>query len=207
MSDPGPPNTISAEYALANGVDSAVGNAISVLKEAAAIEHAEWFARESGEMRGVVTLEQLLFHAPFPEPAFVRLPWQWLPAFAGAADAYGAEIRARLMEENPTGEWRQADLVAVAGAYRYVVGDASAHRAGQRCAKCFAVGRGADSAPRDAPKLKRCSRCGGAYYCSAACQRADWPAHKSSCAAMKKIAAMDQMISAIAAGRVPAASA
>ena len=31
--------------------------------------------------------------------------------------------------------------------------------------------------------LKRCARCRARAYCSAACQRADWPAHKRECAA------------------------
>lgn len=33
--------------------------------------------------------------------------------------------------------------------------------------------------------LLRCSRCGTAHYCDAACQRADWPRHKRTCAATR----------------------
>ena len=29
--------------------------------------------------------------------------------------------------------------------------------------------------------LRRCARCSTAYYCSATCQRVDWPSHKASC--------------------------
>ena len=31
------------------------------------------------------------------------------------------------------------------------------------------------------PKMKRCGRCGFAYYCSVECQRKDWPRHKEGC--------------------------
>ena len=31
-------------------------------------------------------------------------------------------------------------------------------------------------------KLLTCGRCGDANYCSRACQKADWPKHKESCA-------------------------
>lgn len=31
------------------------------------------------------------------------------------------------------------------------------------------------------PGMSKCARCRVPYYCSAACQRADWPAHKSTC--------------------------
>lgn len=30
-------------------------------------------------------------------------------------------------------------------------------------------------------KIKTCGRCKRAYYCSVACQRADWPVHKLQC--------------------------
>lgn len=45
----------------------------------------------------------------------------------------------------------------------------------RRCAKCQQVG--AAAAP-----LRRCARCHRVLYCSPACQRADWPAHRSVCA-------------------------
>ena len=41
----------------------------------------------------------------------------------------------------------------------------------EACSKCLKMTEG----------LKRCSRCKSVKYCSIACQRADWSAHKSSC--------------------------
>jgi MYND finger len=32
-----------------------------------------------------------------------------------------------------------------------------------------------------AHKVSKCSRCLTTYYCSATCQRADWPSHKQVC--------------------------
>ncbi|KDQ14647.1 hypothetical protein BOTBODRAFT_32405 [Botryobasidium botryosum FD-172 SS1] len=37
----------------------------------------------------------------------------------------------------------------------------------------------------DEKALKRCSECQSAYYCSAACQKADWPSHKAGCQIQK----------------------
>ena len=34
-------------------------------------------------------------------------------------------------------------------------------------------------------RLKKCSRCAVASYCGAACQKADWKAHKGKCAELK----------------------
>lgn len=35
--------------------------------------------------------------------------------------------------------------------------------------------------------VQRCSGCKGVYYCGAACQQADWLAHKTECKALKRI--------------------
>ncbi|KAI9004993.1 hypothetical protein DFJ74DRAFT_402089 [Hyaloraphidium curvatum] len=40
-------------------------------------------------------------------------------------------------------------------------------------------------APAEGAKLKKCSRCGIAWYCSAECQREDWKAHKPACSGKK----------------------
>ena len=40
-----------------------------------------------------------------------------------------------------------------------------------------------------ADALLRCSRCLGAFYCDAACQRAHWAAHKQPCAAAERVRA------------------
>ncbi|KAF2472605.1 uncharacterized protein BDR25DRAFT_15762 [Lindgomyces ingoldianus] len=44
------------------------------------------------------------------------------------------------------------------------------------CATC-----GFSSLIATGPPLLRCSRCQAVYYCSKACQRADWKSHKASC--------------------------
>ncbi|ORY05374.1 hypothetical protein BCR34DRAFT_604534 [Clohesyomyces aquaticus] len=46
-----------------------------------------------------------------------------------------------------------------------------------RCAICYKASLTAAGSP-----LLRCSRCQSAYYCSRACQKADWKSHKPSCA-------------------------
>jgi hypothetical protein len=52
--------------------------------------------------------------------------------------------------------------------------------------RCRACGRKGDVAGdgADAPKLRRCGQCALAAYCSPACQKADWPRHKATCAAL-----------------------
>ncbi|KAI9033478.1 hypothetical protein DFJ74DRAFT_763686 [Hyaloraphidium curvatum] len=44
----------------------------------------------------------------------------------------------------------------------------------RRCEKSSTTGPGSGS-------TKRCSRCKAAFYCSAQCQKADWPSHKPNC--------------------------
>ena len=43
----------------------------------------------------------------------------------------------------------------------------------------------------DAPELKRCGRCRSARFCSVACQRAAWPAHKTVCVPVARATADD----------------
>ncbi len=42
------------------------------------------------------------------------------------------------------------------------------------CANCFA-------SSWDGSGLQRCAKCALTYYCSRACQKADWPLHKGEC--------------------------
>lgn len=39
-------------------------------------------------------------------------------------------------------------------------------------------------------KVQRCAACKSVYYCSSACQKADWAGHKSECAALKRLRGM-----------------
>lgn len=59
----------------------------------------------------------------------------------------------------------------------------------QRCSACYSL-PAADSIESQASKLQRCSACKVVRYCSAACQRRDWPAHRDECKALK---AMQQL--------------
>jgi hypothetical protein len=45
-----------------------------------------------------------------------------------------------------------------------------------KCAACLR-----DAAACSVPRLQRCAGCSGIVYCGAACQRADWAAHKAAC--------------------------
>ena len=55
-----------------------------------------------------------------------------------------------------------------------------------QCSKCQELKKDSE--------MLRCSRCKRTYYCNAACQRADWPAHKSGC----KAPAAHTMVNAVA---------
>lgn len=64
----------------------------------------------------------------------------------------------------------------------------------QRCSACYSPpaaepADGQASAPA-ASKLQRCSACKVVRYCSAACQKRDWPTHRDECKALK---AMQQL--------------
>ncbi|CBQ68348.1 conserved hypothetical protein [Sporisorium reilianum SRZ2] len=54
----------------------------------------------------------------------------------------------------------------------------------QRCSACYSPPIISDSG---AGKLQRCSACKLIRYCSAACQKRDWPAHRDECKALKAI--------------------
>ena len=49
-------------------------------------------------------------------------------------------------------------------------------------------GGGRDAAP---PACFRCSRCKGVLYCSAVCQRADWPSHRNHCTPVAAVSGSD----------------
>ncbi|EOD34434.1 hypothetical protein EMIHUDRAFT_228606 [Emiliania huxleyi CCMP1516] len=49
-------------------------------------------------------------------------------------------------------------------------------------------GGGRDAAP---PACLRCSRCKGVLYCSAVCQRADWPSHRNHCTPVAAVSGSD----------------
>ncbi|ETS64179.1 hypothetical protein PaG_01416 [Moesziomyces aphidis] len=59
----------------------------------------------------------------------------------------------------------------------------------QRCSACYSSPSPADAsnATAGANKLQRCSGCKVLRYCSAACQRRDWPSHRDECKALKAI--------------------
>ncbi|TKY89878.1 hypothetical protein EX895_001175 [Sporisorium graminicola] len=54
----------------------------------------------------------------------------------------------------------------------------------QRCSACYSPPISDASA---AGKLQRCSACKVIRYCSSACQKRDWPAHRDECKALKAI--------------------
>ncbi|EEY69840.1 uncharacterized protein PITG_06353 [Phytophthora infestans T30-4] len=68
---------------------------------------------------------------------------------------------------------------------------------GSHCHKCFATG----------VRLSRCGRCHTAFYCSKACQQADWaPDHRRECKSMAQLAQIglrsDQVSDVLLLGRV-----
>lgn len=68
---------------------------------------------------------------------------------------------------------------------------------GSHCHKCFATG----------VRLSRCGRCHTAFYCSKACQQADWaPDHRRECKSMAQLAQLglrsDQVSDVLLLGRV-----
>jgi len=48
------------------------------------------------------------------------------------------------------------------------------HRLLVRCANC-------DKKEKSVKEFKKCTRCNSVYYCSKACQKANWPSHKITC--------------------------
>uniref|UniRef100_A0A669PL30 MYND-type domain-containing protein n=1 Tax=Phasianus colchicus TaxID=9054 RepID=A0A669PL30_PHACC len=57
------------------------------------------------------------------------------------------------------------------------------------CAECKKL---PDALP-DPKSLRRCKRCQNVYYCSVACQRANWPVHKKFCKKLKLVA-LDRLV-------------
>ncbi|SNX85249.1 uncharacterized protein MEPE_03958 [Melanopsichium pennsylvanicum] len=63
----------------------------------------------------------------------------------------------------------------------------------QRCSACY-------SPPATQPvgtKLQRCSACKVVRYCSAGCQKRDWPAHRDECKALKAMQKLNTYTSAL----------
>jgi hypothetical protein len=104
-------------------------------------------------------------------PAFVRLP-------AGEQESYGrGQLKPFLLRYS---------LIP----NEHSSGAAASVRPGRVCDGCGATE--AQQPPADgaaAAKFKRCAACRAALYCSAACQRTAWPAHKAACRAAAAAAA------------------
>lgn len=62
----------------------------------------------------------------------------------------------------------------------------------QRCSACYSP-----PASEPASKLQRCSACKVVRYCSAGCQRRDWPTHRDECKALKAIQQLHTYTSAL----------
>jgi hypothetical protein len=150
----------------------------AALRERAEGVTAPWFSPE-GDARGTVALRQLVAGGSSLEPGYVCPPEEWLPILMAAPDAHGAELRARLHALRGTAPLVQ-HCHEIAKTYRRVVGVPAGHRASWRCSKCHKTGAELADAAGGAP-LKHCARCAASYYCSHACQRADWPEHKAFC--------------------------
>ncbi|PNH11137.1 hypothetical protein TSOC_002067 [Tetrabaena socialis] len=73
-------------------------------------------------------------------------------------------------------------------------GERAVAEAGATCGACGAI------PPLGVPPFKLCGKCGGARYCSRACQVADWPSHKAACKQGEAVAAAAAAAEAAAAG-------
>ena len=60
---------------------------------------------------------------------------------------------------------------------------------GSRCGTCFKTPKSSN--------LLLCSKCKSIQYCSASCQRADWPQHKSECSKMSDIRSLKMPSSSV----------
>ena len=103
------------------------------------------------------------------------------PAGAGSA-AYWRRLRAEVTE--PLAAALDAKAAASSDPAQLAV-DVAEALATRTCAHvgCTTVVGASEAA---APRGKRCSGCRLVRYCGAACQTADWPAHKAACRELRQ---------------------
>jgi hypothetical protein len=121
--------------------------------QSASQDSLQWAAAETLRNAGVVALQA------GRRDLFARLEPVLLRLLGGGSAQGLQKLRRRAAEEVPRMQAAAAVLAAPASA----------------CANCGA----AAGAP--GVRLKRCSRCGRAWYCDAQCQRAHWRRHKAEC--------------------------
>ncbi|KAI8462871.1 MAG: hypothetical protein J3K34DRAFT_446096 [Monoraphidium minutum] len=97
------------------------------------------------------------------------------------------QVYSRAMQSAAVLDQVLSDVLAAGGGAPDAPAPSQSGVRGAPAAACAVCGKG-----RDQGKLKVCTGCGAVHYCSAACQKEDWPSHRRACKARASQAAAQQ---------------